>query len=57
MLNLKDSFQSGKEWAEIQEFHCIPTFNMCHDFREQKNRNKWENIKADLRRSYEERIV
>ena len=39
---------SKKEWEAIQQFYCIPNFNQCDDFTEQRNRKKWENIMAQL---------
>ena len=47
-LSLKNlnNFLKGnkKEWEAIQHFYCIPNFNKQNDFREQKNRKKWEDI-------------
>ena len=40
-----------KEWDAIQQFYCIPNFNKCDDFREQKNRKIWEDILDQLRLS------
>ena len=35
---------SRKEWEEIQQFYCIPNFNKCDDFSEQKNRKNGKKL-------------
>ena len=39
LKNIENYLASNrKEWEEIQQFYCIPNFNKCDDFSEQKNR-------------------
>ena len=42
---------SSMEWEAMQAFYSVPTFTREDDLSEQRNRNKWESIQAEVRSS------